>query len=156
MAVFETDFYSESMVSIKCRTCVNGTRATRLMAPVPASESGSDNSELLWELTPFSESWFLLPSHLTSCPFSGGMPLLFQGVLTISFLISWHPFWTMVVRGRGGWREGVFGFTAMSHFRVFGTLTGWLSLTQTSREKHNNNSKISFTKDSDCKPCTRH
>lgn len=96
---------------------MHGARATRLVLPVPASDSGSDKSELQCGLTAFSEAWTLLPSHLVSCPYSRGLPLLFQGVLAISFLICWHPFWATVV---GGWREAVVGFKGMSHFRVFG------------------------------------
>lgn len=94
------------------------------MAPVPASDSGSGNSELLWGLTRFSEAWFLLPSPLTFCPYSGGMPLLTRGVLTISFLIFGIHSGSWWLERDGGGRKGVFGFIAMSHFRVFGTLTG--------------------------------
>lgn len=119
MAVFKNGLYSETMASMQSRTCISGDRATRLRASVPASDSGSNKSELLWELTTFSKAWFLLPSHLVSCPDSSDMPLLFQRVLTISFLICWHPFWAIVV---GEWREGVVGFKSMTHFRVFGTL----------------------------------
>lgn len=156
MAVSETDFYSESMVSIKCRICINGTRATRLMAP-------AQPLALAQTIASFCGSSLPPPSSGSSSHLTSPLVLTLVACLCCSmefwpffFLICWHPFWAMVVRRRGGWREGVFGFIAMSHFRVFGTLTGWFSLTQTSREKHNINSKISFTKDSDCKPCTRH
>lgn len=123
VTVFGNDFYSETMATIKSRTCilVSGTRATRPIGPVLASDSGSNKREALWELTTFTESWFLSPSHLLSCPDSSDTPLLFHRVLSISFLICWHPFWAIVV---GEWKEGVVGFKAMSHFRVFGTLGG--------------------------------
>lgn len=56
MTVFEIDFYSEIMASIKSRACIGGTRATRLAVPVPASDSGSDKSELSCKPTAFFET----------------------------------------------------------------------------------------------------
>lgn len=118
MAVFENGFYSECMASIKRRTCVSGTRATRLRSPVLASDSGSNKNELCGSLP--SSPRPASSSHLTSSlVLTGDMPFLFQRVLIISFLICWHLSWAIVV---GEWREGVVSFKTMRHCRVFGTL----------------------------------
>ena len=68
MAVLGNGFYSESISSIKSRTCIGGTRATRLTAPAPGSDAGPDTGVLLWELNSLSKACFLLPSHFISCP----------------------------------------------------------------------------------------
>lgn len=117
LSVFENGFYSESRAFVKSRTCIRGTRVTRLLAP---------SSVLPLELAKVS-----FCGGPTTFPVSGSsrhrtpsLALTLQTCLCCSkefflgllfFLIFWHPFWAMMV---GGWREGVIFFKAMSHFRV--------------------------------------